>query len=141
MRSDLDSERESRLRRAMSFTSGKSSDGRGRKRSESSKSFLDSMKSLYATISKRASSPSKAGSSVGGSRYEGAQFEFAADLPKIYLYNSRRSRVTNEWFDSSPPRGGGGGGGRRMTAPPSAPPRRHRNSIWLIQSPLIAAFN
>ena len=49
-----------RLRRAMSFTSGKSSD-RGRKRSESnSKSFLDSMKSLYATISKRAASPSKA---------------------------------------------------------------------------------
>merc|ERR1719245_2459431 len=69
------------------------------------------MKSLYATISKRASSPSKAGSSVGGS--------------------SRRSRVTNEWFDSSPPRGGGGGGGRRMTAPPSAPPRRHRSSLNL----------
>ena len=81
MRSDLDSERESRLRRAMSFTSGKSSDGRGRKRSESSKSFLDSMKSLYATISKRASSPSKAGSSVGGSRYE-ASFEFNPDLPR-----------------------------------------------------------
>ena len=80
MRSDLDSERESRLRRAMSFTSGKSSDGRGRKRSESSKSFLDSMKSLYATISKRASSPSKAGSSVGGSRYE-AQFDFTGNYP------------------------------------------------------------
>jgi len=109
MRSDLDSERESRLRRAMSFNSGKSSD-RGRKKEGRKESFIDSMKSLYATISKRATSPSKAGSSTGG---------------------SRRSRVTNEWFDSSPTRGGAGGGGRRQTAPPSAPPRRGRSSLNL----------
>ena len=94
MRSDLDSERESRLRRAMSFNSGKSSD-RGRKKEGRKESFIDSMKSLYATISKRATSPSKAGSSTGG---------------------SRRSRVTNEWFDSSPTRGGAGGKADFMTS-------------------------
>lgn len=50
IRSDLDSEREGRLKRAMSFNSSKSLDRN--RRESSSKSLLDSVKSLYSSIKK-----------------------------------------------------------------------------------------
>ena len=58
-RSDLDSERESRLRRAFSFNSKSSGRDHSNKQpvhDSNKKSFLGSMKSLYATIKKKADS-------------------------------------------------------------------------------------
>jgi hypothetical protein len=101
MRDDLDSERASRLKRAMSFTSSTKSAPNNR----INKSFLGSVKSLYATIAKRATSPTRKTSTNG---------------------SGRRSRVSNEWFD-----GNGHSGSARSGSAPSAPPRKHRSSLNL----------
>ena len=104
MRSDLDSDRAGRLRRAMSFTSTKSN-GNPSKVSSSktteSKSLLGSVKSLYATITrgnKKNKNNKDKDTNSGG---------FA---PK-------------EWFASSK--------ARRGINPPSAPPRKHRSTSQL----------
>lgn len=103
LRPDLDPARESRLKRAMSFTSTKSGGGGDkydRQSREGSRfsdmSFMDSMKSLYSSITKGHSGKKKP---------------------------SRVEHANKDWFDKS----------EYMNRPtrPTRPPRRNRGSSYL----------
>lgn len=119
MRGDLDSEREGRLRRAMSFSSTKSDKPvTSTKSPHDHKSFLDSVKSLYASISKAA---------TGSKVHKGS--------------DSRVSAANKAWFDQggpSPPQRPP----RKPRSTSSAEDRSHRSTSSLnVRKKNVASLN